>query len=539
MRDADLARLVDVLPDVVVVVGADGAVDWANARVTEVLGWSADDLSDRKLVELVHTDDLDVAVRAVTPAAGGLVAEVRLADAAGGHRPMEWWSHPFGDGRVLVTLRDHTGRRAKEARPGGDDVTRIPVEPSSLDPLTGVGDAAAAADHLARALAGDDAEGVLVLVVDVDRFTHLHELYGKEAADTVLQEVAARLRDAVRPGDLVARLQGDDFLVIATTIPNPDVAAAVAARIERTVSGPVPLGRFRLPLEVSVGHALGAPGCSAGELMAQASSAVDAVKASKGAMAAAAFVPKSARWVASELPRALEHHELVVHYQPVVALPEQRVVGYEALVRWAHPERGLVEPGEFLPVAEAIGLAPAVGEQVVEIATTTVARWNRGLPTPYWVSVNLSAAQFHDAGLCSLLERHLGRLSLDSSLLWLEVSEMVALEQGETSTQSLRRLGVRFMVDDFGTGQASVLHLRRLPAGALKIDRSFVSGLGDDADSAAVRAMIELGAALGIDVIAEGVETPQQLDVLAALGCPLAQGFLFGEPGPDPLAGLW
>jgi diguanylate cyclase (GGDEF)-like protein len=431
----------------------------------------------------------------------------------------------------------------------GHDVTQLVEARETLkhlashDTLTGLANRASLADYLGHLLADEAmAEQTAVVFIDLDRFKPVNDLYGHDVGDRLLVEVAARLREVVRPTDLVARFGGDEFVVVATNLPNLGSVAALAARIERGLNGAVALGRASVPVQVSIGYALARAGATAGTLIGEADAAMYAVKeARRGASPTA--VAESQSWVAGELPRAIEDRQLVVHFQPVVAVADGRIAGYEALVRWDHPTRGMLEPGLFLPVAEEIGVAPALGDRVLEAAVRFISQCNERVVEPRWVSVNLTASQFHDPLLPAMIRRHVMAAGLDPGLLRLEVSEAMALdrvEQGtststESSISSLEQLGVRLVLDDFGTGYASLLQLCRLPAVALKIDRTFVTGLSPDRPDDVVASMIQIGEVLGLEVVAEGVERAEQLDALAALGCPFAQGFLLGRPGPSPL----
>jgi diguanylate cyclase (GGDEF)-like protein/PAS domain S-box-containing protein len=429
----------------------------------------------------------------------------------------------------------------------GHDVTELITARQELeqlahsDTLTGVANRAALTTHLDALLRSPQVDNVAVVFVDLDRFKPVNDLYGHDAGDRLLIEVAERLVDSVRPDDLVARFGGDEFVVVATGVATPAQAAKLTARIEQAVTGVVHLGRFDVRMQASVGMAMARPGRTAGEVLADADAAMYAVKEARRGTRSVELVPEERRWIVDELPRAIERRELVVYYQPIVSLPDARVLGYEALVRWDHPERGLVEPSSFLHVAEEAGLAPAIGEVVIGEALAFIAEVNERADPTCSITVNLSASQFHDPALPGRLRQHLTVNRLDPALVWVEISESAELDrQGdnfrastEESVAALVRLGVGLMVDDFGTGYASLIHLRRLPAGAIKIDRSFVSGVETDtADSGIVSAMVQLGALLGLEVIAEGVETRDQMDALVGMSCPMAQGYLFGGPRP-------
>lgn len=379
-----------------------------------------------------------------------------------------------------------------------------------------------------------------VLFVDVDRFKVINDVMGHATGDRVLVEVASRLCAVTRSGDLVGRLAGDEFVVVARS-GDPVSTAALADRVIAEVGRPIDLGHREVMLTVSVGVAAADGHRSGEELLVDADVAMYRAK-QRGRSRVVCFDSEMRREMTrrSELERELTHAlregQFVVHYQPTIDLGDDSVTGFEALVRWNHPTRGLLAPGEFVPLAEETGQITEIDTVVLREATRQLAEWQRLDPSlaGLGMSVNLSARQFTDPDLVETVAAALGDAGVAPQTLWLEITESVVMDETNATLdilRSLRRLGTRLMVDDFGTGYSSLVYLKRFPVDALKIDRDFVDGLGVDVeDDAIVRAVIGLADALGLLVVAEGVETTRQLDQLRRLRCAMAQGFLFARP---------
>ncbi|HEX9260676.1 MAG TPA: EAL domain-containing protein, partial [Acidimicrobiales bacterium] len=414
-------------------------------------------------------------------------------------------------------------------------------ELANQDTLTGLANRASLGRHLVRAIGSAAAdEYVAVLFIDLDRFKPINDLYGHDAGDRLLIEVADRLREAVPAGSLVARFGGDEFVVVLERVRSRGGALAVMSRIEQYVSRPVHVGRATVPVNASVGIAIADATGTADNVLTEADAAMYAVKVARRGSRQHDLLPEARRWVADELPRAIDERELVVQYQPVVRTSDESVVGFEALVRWEHPVRGTIPPSSFLSVAEDAGLGPALGELVLEDAIDLLGSL-RPLGEEYFVSCNLSPSQLHDPVLPRWLRRRLTEAGVQPRSLWVEITESAALDRvGDTMSaatdenmRALKDVGVKIAVDDFGTGYASLIHLRRLPADAIKIDRSFITELATNtADTGIVRSMVVLGQVLGLDIVAEGVVTEEQARAVAALGCQFAQGFRYGRPMP-------
>jgi diguanylate cyclase (GGDEF)-like protein/PAS domain S-box-containing protein len=409
------------------------------------------------------------------------------------------------------------------------------------DPLTDLPNRVLFLDRLGHALTRPGAE-VAVVLLDIDNFKLVNDSLGHSAGDELLRKIAPRLTDALRPGDTIARLGGDEFVVLLEHIADERAAAHVAERI---------VAAFEVPFELSAGEhfakaSLGIAIATGEEeepsaLIRDADAAMYQAKARgrarfevfDGAMRARTVKRLS---VENDLRRALEREELRVAYQPIVSLQDGSIAAVEALLRWRHPERGLIAPGDFIPVAEESGLIEPIGRWVLNAACAQAARWHAERPgaPPLGIAVNLSVRQFTQRDLEATVAGALADSGIAPSSLCLEITESVLLDEPDTVSETIRgiaRHGVRFALDDFGTGYSSLAYLTRLPIDGLKVDRSFVDELGSSARSTAITtAIVRMAQALSIEVVAEGVETERQLETVRDLGCELAQGFYFHRP---------
>jgi diguanylate cyclase (GGDEF)-like protein len=411
------------------------------------------------------------------------------------------------------------------------------------DPLTGLPNRTLLADRLQHALSScrEPGEHVAVLLVDVDRFKHVNDSLGHSVGDQLLVALAGRLSASVRHGDTLARMGGDEFVIVAERVGGTDHAEELAARIAGAWACPLQLGDRTLHVDASVGVAVSQPGMSGEELLANADAAMYRGKEQGGARSAVfdeGLRERASRQlrVEQELRRALDADELLVHFQPIVDPATLDCTSLEALVRWQHPEHGLLGPGEFIPVAETSGLIMALGARVLELALDQLAAWRRAdfAFADVQVSVNISAAQLRQPGFEATLRETLSRLQLPPSALVLELTERALVRPGDpgiTTAHALRRMGVELALDDFGTGYSSLSTLRSLPISTLKIDRSFVEGLGrDDADTGVISGILQMAAGSRLCVVAEGVETDAQARLLVSMGCDRAQGFHYARP---------
>jgi diguanylate cyclase len=417
---------------------------------------------------------------------------------------------------------------------------------ASHDPLTGLPNRVLFLDRLDHALArARRSRGKLaVLFLDLDDFKLVNDTRGHEAGDLLLIALTPRLAAALRPGDTVARFGGDEFVVLCEELEDDDGALAIAKRIADACARPVTIGDDEHVVTVSAGVVIVDAGAATpSNVLRDADAAMYRAKANgKGRVEVfdegmrERLIERIA--IESALRRALAQDELRLFYQPVIELESGRIVGVEALLRWQHPLRGLLEPADFIHVAESSGLIVPIGEWVIEQACRQAARWrDRGSGgEPIKVSVNLSPRQVARSNVAESVHRILLATGLDASLLELEITEHTLLEEGDASARALRDLhevGVRLVLDDFGTGYSSLSYLKRHTIDALKIDRSFVDGLGrDTGDGAIVNAMLSMANALDVGVTAEGVETAAQLARLREHGCRFAQGYLFSRPAP-------
>lgn len=415
---------------------------------------------------------------------------------------------------------------------------------ASHDSLTGLPNRAHFQERLARAL-NDPTRAqriVAVLFIDLDRFKIVNDSLGHEAGDTLLVTAASRLRAALRPTDLAARLGGDEFTILLEEIADVHDAAKVAARIVSLFARAFTIGQHQVGVSASVGIAVGVAGqIESTELLRRADIALYSAKNDGRARCAifdAAMSDAAIERLELEaaLRHAIEHAELQLHYQPLVHLLTGQIIGVEALVRWPHETAGMIGPDKFIPLAEETGLILPLGHWVLHEACRQVHCWRTTGPyADLKVSVNLSAAEFAQPGLAEAVAQTLQETGLEAAALELEITEGVIMADAATTITTLRelkRLGVRLAIDDFGTGYSSLSYLKRFPVDTLKIDKTFVDGVGSDPeDEAIVRAMIGVAQALGLQLIAEGMETSEQVARLQEFGCRIGQGHHFAPAG--------
>jgi diguanylate cyclase (GGDEF)-like protein len=406
-------------------------------------------------------------------------------------------------------------------------------------------------DRVAQAigLAHRDKSQLAVMCINVDGFRKVNESFGFATGDEVLNEVADRLHGAVRDIDTVARMAADQFMLLLPSVGSPSTVQLLASRVLEVFGRPVQVGSTELFLTASAGVAIFPEhGSRSSELLRNAESALHMVKGD-GGNAPRLYSPEMNEFAhlrlsrQSELHSAIERGELTVRYQPFIELASGRSVGVEALVRWNHPVHGLLAPDEFVPLAEESGLILALDAWVMKEACRQAVKWSAmGLPN-LRVAVNLSGRHFHDDAIVRLVEQTLAETRLTADRLELEITERIALREGPTAESvlaTLRRMGVSLSIDDFGTGYSALAQLQRLSVDRLKVDRAFVAQiLKPDDPAPLVTAFLAMAKALGLEVIAEGVETVEQRDFLLLHGCQEAQGYLFAKPlPPDDLAAL-
>jgi diguanylate cyclase (GGDEF)-like protein/PAS domain S-box-containing protein len=513
----------------------------ANESFARSVGSSEPDLAGTSYLARVHPEDRETEGALLASLASGpgrgAQAEMRLLGQEG---TVVWVLRSAGilDGfaeepaAIILQTQDVTDRRrAQDAL----------LHDALHDALTGLSNRTLFLDRLGLALqrAARQRLRFAVLFIDIDRFKVINDSMGHLAGDQLLSSVARRLASAVRPGDTVARLGGDEFAILLDGLASVEEATATAEYVLELLGPPFVLGGREVFVTASVGVAPNPEGpIRADEMLRDADTAMYHAKASGRARVALFDREMRERVlerlaIETEIRQALERGEFDVYYQPIREIASGLLHGVEALVRWRHPGKGLVYPGAFLAVAEETGLIVPLGAWVLEEAGRTVARWHRLWPrtSPVSLSVNLSARQFASEGLEEQVRATLSRTGLPPSSLTLEVTETTIIENPEAARallSRLREIGVKISIDDFGTGYSSLSYLHWLPLDRLKIDRSFVAGLGPDRRNYEIlRTIAILAKNLGLDVVAEGVETADQLATLSEIGCDCAQGFLF------------
>jgi diguanylate cyclase (GGDEF)-like protein len=435
------------------------------------------------------------------------------------------------------------GRHSSAARREELSEAYRQLERSALhDGLTGL----ANRSQLVLRLAALDPARLLtsaLVFLDLDNFKDVNDTHGDAEGDELLRTAAARMRSCIRPGDLLARLGGDEFAVL---LEGTDVQAAedLARRAVETMNVPFTVAGQLCHVTASVGVAVGTDAIVNPQVLLRSADLAmyEAKSRGKGRFVRFDVAMSDALTLRtrteSELRQAIEHDELVLHYQPIMDLSSGEMAGVEALVRWQHPVRGLLGPNEFVPLAERTGAIVALGAWVLGSACRQAAAWHEARldQNPLVVSVNVSARQLDEPTFVVTVAQILADTGLDPACLCLEVTETAVMSNPagvQQAGQALRDLGVQLSIDDFGTGYASLTYLRRLHASDLKIDRSFVDGLGHELDDTTiVTAVIGLAHAMGLSVTAEGVETTEQLKILRDMGCQKAQGFLMCRPAP-------
>ncbi|MEE2767769.1 MAG: EAL domain-containing protein [Actinomycetota bacterium] len=538
-----LAALVEHASDLVCVVAEDGKIVYASPAVARVLGRQAADLEGTPVADLVHPEDLAslaghaaeiLAEPGMSPA-----VEARVAHAEGGFRHLEvvatnLITNPAVSG-VVINARDVTERvevaAQLEERAFHDELTGLPNRALLLERL---------ADALHRWSRHDRMVGVLFL--DLDRFKVVNDSLGHGAGDDLLREVARRLEQTVRPGDTVARLGGDEFVVVIGDMVRTTDALLAAERVRAAVARPMVLGNESTVVTTSLGIAVAFGDESPGDLLRDADTAMYRAK-ERGRDRAEMFDDRlraqavRRHSVEQEVRAALEDGRVEVHFQPVVRIADGVVVGAEALARIRGQAGDLLHPAQFIDIAEDSGLIAELGSRVLALSLERLAAWEATSGRRLTMAVNVSARQLADPAFPGVVHDALVAHDLEADQVALEFTESALIAANPVTERvlgDLTDLGVQIGLDDFGTGFSSLAYLKRLPIDFLKIDRSFVAGLeSNDDDTAIVTGTIALAHSLGLQVVAEGVETEAQLRQLQRLQCDLAQGFHFSEPVTD------
>jgi diguanylate cyclase (GGDEF)-like protein/PAS domain S-box-containing protein len=525
--------------------GIEGRCLYISPSVEEVLGYPRRQwLEERGLWDrLLHADDADRVVSNEAECARSgekLVQEYRLRAADGrdvwirDEMTVVFDRQTGEDPLFYGVFLDVSDRKRMES-----ELERLAL----YDALTGLPNRALFADRLSHVLARRGREtATAVYFLDLDRFKRINDSLGHGAGDEVLREVAQRLLGVVRPEDTVARFGGDEFTVLCESVAGVLEAVSIADRLQRPLRNPLLAGGAELRLSASIGVALVEPGDegAAEHLIEDADAAMYRAKERGGARTElfdSAMRDNAVRalQIEQELQQALEHGDLRLYFQPGVDLTTGQIIGAEALVRWQHPKRGLIVPDSFLRVAEETGLIVPLGAWVIGEACSQLAEWqSRPETSQLHLSLNLSARELTHPDVVTTVLDCVREAGIDPRFLTIEVTESTAMADGDSGFRALRDLsatGIRVAIDDFGTGYSSLEQLRRMPVDIVKVDRSFVSGMSEDStDHALVAAVVGMGRALKLAVVAEGIETPSQAEALRELGCHIGQGFLFAKP---------
>lgn len=536
---SDLRALIDASPIAIIELDRSGIVREWNAAAERLLAWPATEVVGSPLPTKLMGRHVDV-------------SDLLAGLDAGASRPVLQLRCRRRDGRMVdvefsaAATRDSTGTVRGLMALLVDVTERKRLErklqhQAQHDALTGLPNRELLSTRLVEVLAESRAKGAKtgLLLIDLDKFKEVNDTLGHACGDQLLAQIGPRLlAAALRENDMVARLSGDEFAVLLPDLAGVEAAVVVAERVLTALHTPFPVGDTSADVAASVGVAV-APehGSTPTDLLRHADTAM--YEAKEAAAGVAVYEPDRAErtptrfGLLGQLRRALDRNELVVYYQPKVDVNTGALAGVEALVRWHHPERGLLLPTEFIPVAETTGLIHRLTNHVLDIALAQARAWAQaGVTVP--VAVNLSARCLHDTALPGRVLAALSRHGVPAHSLCLEITESSIMRDPEGALAVLNELaasGIRLSLDDFGTGYSSMTYLRQLPVTELKVDRSFVSDLAaEESDAVLVRSAVDLGHNLGLSVVAEGVEDAPTLSALQRLGCDVAQGFYVAEP---------
>lgn len=530
----------------------DGLWDWDlredkvtfSVRWKEMIGHKEHEISDdpEEWFGRIHEDDLDAVQSAINDHLDGLSphfqAEYRLLHKDGTYR----WMFARG-----ASVRRRASRPTRMAGSQAD-ITDLKALEEQLhhdafhDALSGLPNRALILDRITHSLRKGKRRGsslIAVFVIDLDRFKVVNDSLGHELGDQLIVEIARSLKRLVRPGDTLARIGGDEFVILAEQIDTISAAITLAERVKQSLSQPLDLEGHEIVTSASIGVVLGTREDShSADLLRDADLAMNRAKNLGGnryELFNAGMREQAIHRLEleSDLRRTVEKDGLRVFYQPIFSPKDRRVTGFEALARWDHPKFGMVSPEEFIPIAEETDLILDLGRWVLEQACRQIREWQDATGQPLRISVNLSARQVHQADLANQIGRYLDECHLEPPLLGLEITESLIVDESRHAGKilsDLKALGTRIDIDDFGTGYSSLSYLYSLPVSGLKIDRSFVAKMGPDGEnSEIIRSIISMAKDLNMEVVAEGVETEDQLSRLAEFGCHYVQGHLLGK----------
>jgi diguanylate cyclase (GGDEF)-like protein/PAS domain S-box-containing protein len=528
--------------DGIVTIGNDDVVESANPAAARIFGCAPHELVGLRVGDLIAASEAPRMTRRRRPAAPVDITALprqSLLEVTGRRRdgttfPLELSVADLPEPRSLVvTLRDITARKAVE------DQIRYHA---THDVLTGLPNRALFDDRLATALrhSARHQDMIAVLFLDLDRFKIINDTLGHTIGDTLLVALSRRLRDTVRAEDTVARMGGDEFIFILRGLKSAEDAVKPAQKILDAIRPPFHVGGHELHVTASIGislHPADGPGpdqllkCADLALYRAKERGRDRIQLYNPALNVRVFEQMV---LEGRLRRAIEQCQFVLLYQPQIELDSGELVGFEALLRWRHPELGLVPPDEFVPLAEESGLIEPLGLWVLRTACLQHRAWREARLPPVRLAVNMSARQFQRNGLEERIREVLAETAMDPSRLELELTESVLMQEGDQTASllaNLSELGIGLALDDFGTGYSSLSYLKRFPITRVKIDRSFVRDIAtSEGDAAVARAVIAMAHGLGVDVVAEGIETLDQLAVLRRYDCDEGQGYLLGRP---------
>lgn len=536
-------RLAQEAPDIIAILKADSTVRYVSPAIERVLGLRPEDIMESRISEYLHPEEsewaLENLVKKFDPGSISRPVEFRMRHADSSWRCFEAISVNLledpGMRSIVAYMRDITERKTREEEL---------VHRALHDSLTGTANRSLFMDRLEHALArAVRRDGpVVVLYLDLDNFKAINDSFGHETGDRVLTAVSQRLQACLRPGDTVARLGGDEFAVLLEDTPGVEYATYIAERIVEVLRAPITYADHMIYVTASIGIASSGPGLDRAEDLLSAADlamyqAKEKGKAQHKVLEKSMSIEDLERLrMENELRQAVERGELRAYYQPEVLLETREIIGMEALLRWERPSLGLISPSEFVALAEENGLIVPIGQWILKEACRQALLWQEQYPdSPLLISVNLSLRQFRQPALTETVAAILEETGLDPGSLVLEVTEGLAMEDTEhvlDTIWGLKALGVKLAIDDFGAAYSSLSNIEKFPVDFLKVDQSFIDKLGRGNGNIVVLVsmLIDLAQALGIKVVAEGVENAEQLEKLRQMECDLAQGYYFWEP---------